>query len=67
MSKEERETLFVSGACNEEQLLLCGEDKNVTQYVKVEFPTNCPIAPPPSDTVVYHSIIGGHLNTIVII
>ena len=58
-------TLFTSGACNEEQLLLCDEDKNITQYVKVEFPTNCPIAPPPSDTVVYHSIIGGH--TIVII
>ena len=67
MSKEKRETLFVSGPSNEEQLLLWDEDKNIIQYVKVEFPTNCPVAPPPSDTLVYHSIIGGHLNTMVII
>ena len=67
MSKEKRETLFVSGASNKEQLLLCDEDKNITQYVEVEFPTNCPIAPPPSDTLAYYSVIGGHLNTMVII
>ena len=67
MSKEKRETLFVSGASNEEQLLLWDKYKNITQYVEVELPTNCPIAPPPSDTLTYYSVIGGHLNTMVII
>ena len=53
--------------------MLCDEDKNITQYVEVELPTNCPIAPlpsdgpPPSDTLAYYSVIGGHLNTMVII
>ena len=56
--KRKRATLlFISGASNEEQLLLCDEDQNITQYVKVEFPTNYPIAPPPSDTLVVDTLI----------
>ena len=36
--------------------MLCDEDQNITQYVKVESPTNCPIAPPLSDMLLVDTL-----------
>ena len=42
-------------------------EKNTCHYVEVAFSSPCPIAPPTSSGVpVQYSIIGGHLNTMVI-